>query len=78
MANIIQCSSLEKTLISKLKQNINKPSEGTCWNYKSYLTRREVKTLVENNWKNYELEFEQEMIKETSSINMENNKSSNN
>ena len=30
MANIIQCSRLEKTLISKLKQNINKPSEGTC------------------------------------------------
>ena len=30
MTNIIQCSRLVKSLISKLKQNINKPSEGTC------------------------------------------------
>ena len=30
MANIIQCSRPEKSLISKLKQNINKTSEGTC------------------------------------------------
>ena len=30
MANISQRSRLEKSLISKLKQNINKPSEGTC------------------------------------------------
>ena len=30
MANIIQYSRLEKSLISKLKQNINEPSEGTC------------------------------------------------
>ena len=29
MANIIQCSRQEKSLISKLKQNINKPSERT-------------------------------------------------
>ena len=31
MANIIQCSRLEKSLISKLKQNINKLLQGTCW-----------------------------------------------
>ena len=28
MANVIQCSRLEKSLASKLKQNVNKNSEG--------------------------------------------------